>query len=113
MLEEEATSKDPIPDALLPSIVEFIRSFHVYRETVVRCARKTEVALWPYLFSAVGSARELFMECLRQDELSTAASYLIILQSLEPPSAARQHATLLLDHALEAADWDLAQDLTR
>jgi len=113
VLEEEATSKDPIPDALLPSIVEFIRSFPVFRETVVRCARKTEVALWPYLFAAVGSARVLFTDCLENDELSTAASYLIILQSLEPPSAARQHAAQLLDHALDSADWELSQELTR
>lgn len=54
VLEEEATSKEPIPDALLPSIVDFIRSFPIYRETVVRCTRKTEIALWPYMFAAVG-----------------------------------------------------------
>jgi len=113
VLEEEATSKEPIPDALLPSVVDFIRSFPVYRETVVRCTRKTEVALWPYLFAAVGSAKELFMECLDGGELSTAASYLIILQSLEPASAAKHHATLLLDAALDAAAWDLAKDLVR
>ena len=113
VLEEEATSKNPIPDALLPSIVDFIRSFPVYRETVVRCTRKTEVALWPYLFAAVGSARELFIECLEQGELHTAASYLIILQSLEPASAAKQHATQLLDAALDHAAWDLAKDLVR
>ena len=62
MLEEEATSKDPIPDALLPSIVDFIRSFPIYRETVVRCTRKTEIALWQYLFAAVGSPRDLFRD---------------------------------------------------
>ena len=113
VLEEEATSKEPIPDALLPSIVDFIRSFPVYRETVVRCTRKTEVALWPYLFAAVGSAKELFIECLEKKELHTAASYLIILQSLEPASAAKQHATLLLDAALDNGAWDLAKDLVR
>jgi len=113
VLEEEATSKEPIPDALLPSIVDFIRSFPVYRETVVRCTRKTEVALWPYLFAAVGSAKELFVECMSKDELNVAASYLIVLQSLEPPSAAKQHATQLLDAALDHGAWELAKDLSR
>jgi len=113
VLEEEATSKAPIPDALLPSIVDFIRSFPVYRETVVRCTRKTEVALWPYLFAAVGSAKELFNECLEKGELNTAASYLIILQSLEPALAAKQHATLLFDAALDHGAWDLSKDLVR
>jgi hypothetical protein len=38
---------------------------------------------------------------LKGGELHTAASYLIILQSLEPASAAKQHATQLLDAALD------------
>ena len=113
VLEEEATSKEPIPDALLPSVVDFIRSFPVYRETVVRCTRKTEVALWQYLFAAVGSPRDLFLECLRRGELNTAASYLLILQSLEVSSVARQHATQLLDAALESCSWSLSRELVR
>jgi len=113
VLEEEATSKEPIPDALLPSIVDFIRSFPIYRETVVRCTRKTEIALWQYLFAAVGSPRDLFSECLKNGELNTAASYLIVLQSLEPSSISRQYATQLLDAALDAAMWKLAKDLIR
>ena len=35
-------------------------------KVVIRCTRKTEVALWPYLFAAVGSAKELFNECLEK-----------------------------------------------
>ena len=34
VLEEEATSTEPIPDALLPSIVEFIQEFPVYHKTI-------------------------------------------------------------------------------
>ena len=45
--------------------------------------------------------------------LDTASSYLIILQNLEAPSVARQHATLLLDAALEHCQWQLAKDLVR
>lgn len=44
VLEEEATCKEPIPDALLPSVLEFIREFPVYLTTIVQCARKTEVS---------------------------------------------------------------------
>uniref|UniRef100_A0A182S9A0 Protein RIC1 homolog n=1 Tax=Anopheles maculatus TaxID=74869 RepID=A0A182S9A0_9DIPT len=46
-------------------------------------------------------------------QLHTAASYLIILQNLEPSSVSRQYATVLLDTALEQLDWPLAKDLVR
>jgi hypothetical protein len=113
VLEEEATSTEPIPDALLPSIIEFIQEFPVYHKTIGRCARKTEVALWPHLFSAVGSPRTLFIECIGCNDLDTAASYLLILQNLEPPAVAQNHATLLLDAALDRCSWDLAKELVR
>ncbi|XP_035209337.1 guanine nucleotide exchange factor subunit RIC1-like isoform X2 [Stegodyphus dumicola] len=113
ILEEEATSSDPIPDALLPRIIDFIQEFPVFLQTVVQCARKTELALWPYLFSAVGNPKNLFQACLNQGQLDTAASYLIILQNLELSSVSQQHATLLLDSSLEAGKWELANELVR
>ncbi|XP_066249588.1 guanine nucleotide exchange factor subunit Rich isoform X2 [Euwallacea similis] len=113
VLEEEATSKEPIPDAQLPSVIEFIMEFPVYLQTVVQCARKTEIALWPYLFSAAGKPKDLFQECMAKSQLDTAASYLIILQNLETSSVSRQYATLLLNTALDQSKWELAKDLVR
>ena len=78
-----------------------------------RCARKTEVALWPHLFAVVGSPRTLFMECLSMKDLETASSYLLILQNLEPPAVAQNHATLLLDASLDTSSWELAKELVR
>lgn len=113
VLEEEATSKDPIPDAQLPSVIEFIQEFPVYLETVVQCARKTEIALWPYLFSVAGKPTQLFQKCLIANQLETAASYLIILQNLESSSVSRQYATMLLDSTLNSSKWELSKDLVR
>ncbi|XP_076307278.1 guanine nucleotide exchange factor subunit Rich [Tachypleus tridentatus] len=113
VLEEEATSSEPIPDALLPRVIEFIREFPVFLQTVVQCARKTELALWPHLFAAVGNPKDLFQECLRHGQFETAASYLIILQNLEVVAVSRQHATLLLDGALDGGKWELSKELVR
>lgn len=132
-MEEEATSKEPIPDAQLPSVIEFIMEFPIYLQTVVQCARKTEIALWPYLFSAAGKPKDLFQECMVKRQLDTASSYLIILQvcqtqnwarlrfifinetlqNLETSAVSRQHATILLDTALEQSKWELAKELVR
>ncbi|CAA3006448.1 guanine nucleotide exchange factor subunit Rich [Olea europaea subsp. europaea] len=85
VLEEEATSPVPLPDPMLPQVVKFIKEFPVYLETVVHCARKSELSMWSHLFDerAVGNPRRLFQECIERHHYDTAASCLIILQSLD------------------------------
>lgn len=85
VLEEEATSPVPLPDPMLPQVVKFIKQFSVYLETVVHCARKSELSMWSYLFdeSAVGNPKKLFQECIDSRRYDIAASCLIILQSLD------------------------------
>ncbi|XP_054154503.1 guanine nucleotide exchange factor subunit RIC1-like [Oppia nitens] len=113
VLEEEATSSQPIPDALLPRVVDFIREFPVFLQTIVHCARKTELALWPHLFSIVGNPKDLFQKCLSEGQLETAASYIIVLQNMEKTSVSRQYATLLLDAARNSGCLTVVKDLAR
>ncbi|CAJ0958637.1 unnamed protein product, partial [Mesorhabditis belari] len=113
VLEEEATSSEPIPDPLLPRVVGFIKKFPENLRTMAHCARKTELALWPALFGVTGSPNDTFEMCLRDGELQTAASYLIVLQSIENTNTSLGQAARLLREALSAGEWSLAQDMIR
>lgn len=114
VLEEEATSPVPLPDPMLPQVVRFIKEFPVYLETVVHCARKSELSMWSYLFDerAVGNPRRLFQECLDKNKLDTAASCLIILQSLDRNIVSHRMVKELIKAAKEDPAYNyLIEDL--
>ncbi|KAK9768887.1 WD40 repeat protein [Basidiobolus ranarum] len=114
VLEDEAdASATPGKDAELPLVVQFLNHFPQYLDIVVRCARKTEVALWGYLFSVVGNPKELFERCIDADQLKTATSYLIVLQTLEPVSVSSKYSVRLVQKAYEANEIVLCRDLIR
>jgi len=72
VLEDEAESGIGFEEgAVLPRVVSFLQQFPHYLDVIVSCARKTEVALWEYLFSIVGAPKDLF-EVSKSGRLSMA-----------------------------------------
>jgi hypothetical protein len=71
-------------------VIAFIQEFPEFLQTVAHCARKTELALWHALFAVTGHPRELFDVCIRDGQLETAASFLIVLQNMETSLASRE-----------------------
>jgi hypothetical protein len=55
--EDEALNH---PNAILPTVVEFLDHFDACLDVIVGCARKTELTRWRYLFNVVGNPKGLF-----------------------------------------------------
>ncbi|KAG8748047.1 hypothetical protein FRC10_009799 [Ceratobasidium sp. 414] len=111
-LDDEApSSSDIVP--VLPSVVEFLDHFDTSLEVVVGCARKTEMARWNYLFNVVGNPRDLFEICLKADLLKVAASYLLVLHTLDELDESHGDVIRLLEKAVDAKEWTLCRDILR
>lgn len=59
-----------LSDPLLPRVVSFLREFpDEYLQTIIHCARKTELAFWNILFFVSNHPRQLFQMCLDEGRL--------------------------------------------
>ncbi|CEL52309.1 Protein RIC1 homolog OS=Drosophila melanogaster GN=CG9063 PE=1 SV=1 [Rhizoctonia solani AG-1 IB] len=97
----------------LPAVVEFLDYFDTSLEVVVGCARKTEMARWNYLFDTVGNPRDLFEACLSSNLLKVAASYLIVLHTLNELDQSHEDVIRLLEKAINEKEWSLCRDVLR
>ncbi|CAG8513882.1 710_t:CDS:10 [Ambispora leptoticha] len=114
VLEDEAeNSIGKAKGAVLPRVIRFLNHFPHALDVIVGCARKTEVALWDYLFSIVGSPKDLFERCMTTGFLKTATSYLLVLHTLEPTAHSSEDTIRLLTRAMETEDYDLCTELVR
>lgn len=61
IVEDEANmSGTESQNLILPDVIKFIEEFPEYLRIISHCTRKSEVAIWPYLFSVVGHPRDLY-----------------------------------------------------
>ncbi|KNE59916.1 hypothetical protein AMAG_05365 [Allomyces macrogynus ATCC 38327] len=99
--------------ALLPRVIQFLRHFDDYLDILVNCTRKTELSMWDYLFSIVGSPQALFEECLEANRLHTATAFLVILHNMESHSLSGKDSVRLLERVLQSENFELTRDLVR
>ncbi|QRW27258.1 hypothetical protein RhiXN_01853 [Rhizoctonia solani] len=92
---------------VLPAVAEFLDYFDTSLEVVVGCARKTEMARWNYLFDTVGNPRDF------SDSLKIAASYLIVLHTLNELDQSHEDVIRLLQKAIDEKEWSLCRDVLR
>ena len=110
VLEEEANSSSDPSKHLLKDVIQFVEQFPEYLKIISHCTRKSEVAIWPHLFSIVGESRILFEKCLDLNDLETAASYLVVLQNTENLKLCQKYANMLLKASLKSCEWDLGKN---
>ncbi|KAI8472364.1 MAG: RIC1-domain-containing protein [Monoraphidium minutum] len=82
-------------------------------EVAVSVARKTDAALWPALFTAVGSPAALLQHLIEQGALMSAACFLIVVDRLEGPQQAQGLALRLVRLALRRAQYGLCAEILR
>lgn len=107
ILEAEANSLANVADHVLKDVIYFIEQFPEYLKIISACTRKSEVAVWPHLFSIVGDSNKLFEKCIGLNDLETAASYLVVLQNTENLKLCQKFANMLLKASLKSCEWDL------
>ncbi|KAJ2482626.1 WD40 repeat protein [Coemansia sp. RSA 2131] len=102
-----------VNDMRLDRTVRMLAHFAQFDDIVVHCARKTEAAFWPRLFEWVGGAAHLFVRCLNNGRLRTAAQSLLVLQTMEPPDVAARCVVQLLARAARAKSFGLCTEVLR
>ncbi|KAL4448516.1 hypothetical protein ABPG75_005735 [Micractinium tetrahymenae] len=98
---------------LLVAAARLISQFPQFPEIVVSVARKTDAALWPALFAAVGSPGRLCQGLMQSDKLQSAACCLVIVEQIEGSGPAQELALQLMQAALSGGQYGLAADLLR
>lgn len=104
----------PTPDqtATLSLVATFLDHFPESLDVVVGCARKTEFEHWSLLFGVVGAPRDLYERCIASGALRSAASYLLVMHTLEEADDA-QDTVRLLRLAIEQDETQLCKELLR
>jgi hypothetical protein len=71
------------------------------------------MAHWNRFFSIAGDPKELYQRSVDCGAYNVATSYLIIIQTLEPIEVSWKLALHLLEHTLNAEDFDTGSELYR
>ncbi|GBF93019.1 hypothetical protein Rsub_05630 [Raphidocelis subcapitata] len=109
------TGPRPVPiSRLLADAAELVLSFPPRAfEAAVSVARKTDAALWPALFTAVGSPSALLNALLDDGRLMHAACSLIVVDRLEGAALAQSLALRLVAGTLRCAQYGLCAEILR
>ncbi|KAK9798509.1 hypothetical protein WJX73_005261 [Symbiochloris irregularis] len=98
----------------LQAAADLIRQFpQFFPDCVVSVARKTDAALWPSLFAAVGQPSMLAESLLAAGELHHAANALLIVDRLQGSELAHQLALRLMQVSLDEEQYQLAAEVLR
>ncbi|GIL70747.1 hypothetical protein Vretifemale_1461 [Volvox reticuliferus] len=113
-LKQHQQPQPPQQQSLLAAAADLVRHFpNLFAEVVVSVARKTDAALWPPLFDAVGSPSKLLDGLVEAGELASAACFLLIIDRLEGAPAAQEQALRLMRSSLQRGQYPLCCELLR
>jgi hypothetical protein len=111
--EDGSATSDTKNGSTLANIIQFVYQFPRSLEIIVNCARKSEMALWSRFFAVAGDPKLLYQRSVDSGAFNVATSYLIIIQTLEPLQVSSKLAIHLLEHTLNAEDFETGSELYR
>lgn len=97
----------------LDKIIQLIQKYPDFsNEIFVNCLRKVDSSLWNEIFKMIGTAKDIFNNCVKKGLLNEAAYMLRVLEQTEGMEFAYEKSLMILEKTVEKKNYQLSHELS-